>query len=38
MQEVNLFAIYTDILNKNGFEYFITGSIASIVYGEQTCA
>lgn len=34
MQEVNLFSIYTDILNKHGFQYFITGSVASIVYGE----
>ncbi|MCX6150353.1 MAG: hypothetical protein NTX22_07530 [Ignavibacteriales bacterium] len=34
MQELNLFAIYTDILNRNKIEYFITGSVASIVYGE----
>jgi len=34
MQEVNLFAIYTDIHSKNGFKYFITGSVASIIYGE----
>jgi len=34
MQEVNLFAVYTDILNEKGIPYFITGSVASIVYGE----
>ena len=34
MQEVNLFAIFTSVLDKNGFQYFITGSVASIVYGE----
>jgi hypothetical protein len=34
MQELNLFRIYTDILNQNNFKYFITGSVASIVYGD----
>ena len=34
MQELNLFGIYIDILNKNKIQYFVTGSVASIVYGE----
>lgn len=34
MQEPNLFAIYTEILAKNNIEYFISGSVAAIVYGE----
>lgn len=34
MQETNLFAIYTNILEISKIEYFITGSIASIVYGD----
>lgn len=34
MQEPNLFAIYTDILNNCKIEYFISGSVAAIVYGE----
>lgn len=34
MQEANLFAVFTDILEKNGIQYIITGSVASIVYGE----
>ena len=34
MQELNLFRIYTDILNHSNFKYFITGSVASIVYGD----
>lgn len=34
MQDLNLFALYTDILNKYQIPYFITGSVASIVYGE----
>lgn len=34
MQEPNLFAIYLDILNKNNIPYFVTGSVASIVYGD----
>lgn len=34
MQEVNTFTIYTDLLNKTNINYFITGSIASIIYGE----
>ena len=34
MQGLNLFRIYTDILNQNNFKYFISGSVASIVYGD----
>jgi hypothetical protein len=34
MQDLNLFSIYTDILNSNKLKYFITGSVAAIVYGE----
>ncbi|QQS35713.1 MAG: hypothetical protein IPM56_15950 [Ignavibacteriales bacterium] len=34
MQEINLFALYTEVLTKNNIEYFITGSVASIVYGD----
>lgn len=34
MQDLNLFKIYTDILNQNKFRYFITGSVAAITYGD----
>lgn len=34
MQNLNLFKIFTDILNENKFRYFITGSVAAIVYGD----
>lgn len=34
MQELNLFEIFTDRLNKSKISYVITGSVASIVYGE----
>jgi hypothetical protein len=34
MQNLNLFSLYTDLLNKNKIDYFVTGSVASIVYGE----
>ncbi len=34
MQDHNLFGIYLDIFNKNQIQYFVTGSVASIVYGE----
>ena len=34
MQDPNLFGIYLKILNENKFEYVLTGSVASIVYGE----
>jgi hypothetical protein len=34
MQEVNLFGIFIDILNKTQIKYFVTGSVAAIVYGE----
>jgi len=34
MQEHSLFKIFTDRLNKLGASYMITGSVASIIYGE----
>ena len=34
MQDLNLFAIFTDKLDEKKIDYFITGSVASIVYGE----
>jgi hypothetical protein len=34
MQDLNLFALYTDILRKYQIPYFVTGSVASIVYGD----
>ena len=34
MQDLNLFALYTELLNKYNIRYFITGSVASIVYGD----
>jgi hypothetical protein len=34
MQELNLFKIFTLKLNELKLDYFITGSVASIVYGE----
>jgi len=34
MQEPNLFAIYTDVLARINIEYFISGSVAAIAYGE----
>jgi hypothetical protein len=34
MQEHSLFKIFTDRLNKLGVPYMITGSVASIIYGE----
>ena len=34
MQDLNLFGIYLNILNKNQIQYFVTGSVATIVYGE----
>ena len=34
MQNLNLFAIFTDKLDEVKINYFITGSVASIVYGE----
>jgi hypothetical protein len=30
----NLFAIFTEPLNRSGIEYFVTGSVAAIVYGD----
>ena len=35
MQEVNLFGIFVHILNKNQMQYFVTGSVAAIVYPLQ---
>jgi hypothetical protein len=34
MQDLNLFALYVDILSKYQIPYFVTGSVASIVYGD----
>jgi hypothetical protein len=34
MESINLFSLYVDILNNYDFKYFITGAVASIVYGE----
>jgi hypothetical protein len=34
MQNLNLFAIFIDKLDKLKIDYFITGSVASIVFGE----
>jgi len=34
MQERSLFKIFTDRLNKLGVPYMMTGSVASIIYGE----
>jgi len=34
MQDLNLFTLYTDILSKYQIPYFVTGSVASIVYGD----
>ena len=34
MQDLNLFAIYTNLLIAHQIPYFVTGSVASIVYGD----
>ena len=34
MQNLNLFTIFTDKLVEGKIEYVVTGSVASIVYGE----
>jgi hypothetical protein len=34
MQNLNLFEIFIGLLNQSGINYFTTGSVASIVYGE----
>ena len=34
MPEVNLFLIFLDRLNKGNLSYMVTGSVASIIYGE----
>ena len=34
MQEANLFLIFIDRLNKGKLSYIVTGSLASIIYGE----
>ena len=35
MQDINLFLIFSDILNYKDIEYFVTGAVATIVYGES---
>ena len=34
MQSINLFSLFTERLSKHKIEYAITGSVASIAYGE----
>lgn len=34
MLEVNLFLVFLDRLNKSNLSYMVTGSVASIIYGE----
>ena len=34
MQEINLFLIFLERLKDSGIEYMVTGSVASIIYGE----
>lgn len=34
MQDLNLFALYIDIIDRCNVPYFVTGSVASIVYGD----
>ena len=34
MKEINLFEIFIERIEKTGIDYFIGGSVASIVYGE----
>jgi hypothetical protein len=34
MQDLNLFTLYINILSKNKIPYFVTGSVAAIVYGD----
>lgn len=34
MQELNLYQLFTDKLNENQISYAVTGSVASIIYGE----
>ena len=34
MQELNLYQIFTERLNKGKIQYAVTGSVASIIYGE----
>jgi hypothetical protein len=34
MQEANLFLVFLDRLNKGKLSYMVTGSVASIIYGE----
>lgn len=34
MQDLNLFSIYIDVLREHQIQYFVTGSVASIVYGD----
>lgn len=34
MQDLNLFTLFTERLNKQNIPYFVTGSVAAIVYGD----
>jgi hypothetical protein len=34
MQDLNLFGLFTEKLLENNIDFFITGSVASIVYGD----
>ena len=34
MQELNLYQLFTDKLNSHKIQYAVTGSVASIIYGE----
>lgn len=34
MPELELFSIFTSRLNKANINYFVTGAVASIIYGE----
>lgn len=34
MQNLNLFSVFIDKLNEYNIDYFVTGSVASILYGE----
>lgn len=34
MQEANLFLVFLDPINKSNLSYMVTGSVASIIYGE----
>ena len=34
MPEIDLFTLFTRPLNEAGLAYFVTGSVASMIYGE----